>query len=594
MKKRDFTISAVILGILLLCLISGCAGAGKNILPSPDSGETTGLPPADPYQPPAQAKAGDLSVTLKVGWNLIRYPVGNSKKFTAVTMTRNGETKLLNDAVTAGWTQNKVRFMKGRGIQLIGTGTPNAAFLPGGQYYVFSYFNKVLLEFNKPLITSIDPSSAPAGAPVSINGINFGTVAGTVTFTEGKTAEITSWTDTQIVCTAPDGIATGPLRVAAHGSQSNTAAFTVMYPVAGDFYVSASNGSDGNPGTPSRPFKTITRAMSAASSGQVVIVEGGTYALSTNGETVPVQVGNGIQLKGSYHYYFTQRDFVNHLSVIDGESAPEPVYDYREEWDPEGNPIIIQNLIGFTGRQISVVVTFSGPGNTTLFEGFKVTGRFAYGGSGGAFYCDGTSPAVNNCVISGNSCYGGWGAGVYCGPNASPVFNNCIVTGNSNGAGHAAGFFCKSPEYMLDFENPQPPTPNNSHPVINNCTISGNSAATDGGIKVEGYDIVLTVNNSIVTDPIGGQRNNEAGTSSINMYNSDYGSLNVNELNTSFTACMSVDPIFAGGSDLHLQPGSPCINAGNSSLVPGGITFDFDGNPRIVNTIVDMGAFEKQ
>jgi hypothetical protein len=230
MKKKHLAISVAILGILLLFLISGCAGAGKNILPSPDSGETTGLPPSDPYQPPAQAKAGDLSVTLKVGWNLIRYPVGNSKKFTAVTMTRNGETKLLNDAVTAGWTQNKVRFMKGRGIQLIGTGTPNAAFLPGGQYYVYSYFNKVLLEFNKPFISDIEPSSAVAGTQVTISGVNFGDAQGVVTFSQGKEAPVTSWSDTMIICTTPEGLETGTLSILAHGSQSNAFSFTVAPP----------------------------------------------------------------------------------------------------------------------------------------------------------------------------------------------------------------------------------------------------------------------------------------------------------------------------------------------------------------------------
>jgi len=44
--------------------------------------------------------------------------------------------------------------------------------------------------------------------------------------------------------------------------------------------------------------------------------------------------------------------------------------------------------------------------------------------------------------------------------------------------------------------------------------------------------------------------------------------------------------------DLHLQPGSPCIDAGNNVALPLFITTDLDGNPRIVNDIVDMGAYE--
>ena len=41
-----------------------------------------------------------------------------------------------------------------------------------------------------------------------------------------------------------------------------------------------------------------------------------------------------------------------------------------------------------------------------------------------------------------------------------------------------------------------------------------------------------------------------------------------------------------------LLPGSPAIDAGNNALIPAGITTDQRGLPRIVNTIVDIGAFE--
>ena len=44
--------------------------------------------------------------------------------------------------------------------------------------------------------------------------------------------------------------------------------------------------------------------------------------------------------------------------------------------------------------------------------------------------------------------------------------------------------------------------------------------------------------------------------------------------------------------DLHLQSTSPCIDAGSNAAIPTGITTDFDGDPRIFNSIVDMGAYE--
>jgi hypothetical protein len=52
---------------------------------------------------------------------------------------------------------------------------------------------------------------------------------------------------------------------------------------------------------------------------------------------------------------------------------------------------------------------------------------------------------------------------------------------------------------------------------------------------------------------------------------------------------MFVDPT---ATNLRLQPGSPCINAGNNAYVAA--PSDLDGEPRIRNGTVDMGAYEFQ
>jgi hypothetical protein len=41
-----------------------------------------------------------------------------------------------------------------------------------------------------------------------------------------------------------------------------------------------------------------------------------------------------------------------------------------------------------------------------------------------------------------------------------------------------------------------------------------------------------------------------------------------------------------------LLPGSPALDAGSNALIPAGVTTDQRGLPRVVNAVVDIGAFE--
>ncbi len=56
---------------------------------------------------------------------------------------------------------------------------------------------------------------------------------------------------------------------------------------------------------------------------------------------------------------------------------------------------------------------------------------------------------------------------------------------------------------------------------------------------------------------------------------------------------ISQDPLFVnpGAMDFHIRPGSPCIDRGTNAA-PNLPAFDYDGDPRIVNGIVDMGMDE--
>ena len=61
---------------------------------------------------------------------------------------------------------------------------------------------------------------------------------------------------------------------------------------------------------------------------------------------------------------------------------------------------------------------------------------------------------------------------------------------------------------------------------------------------------------------------------------------------TTLPGNISADPLFVNpANDFHLTQGSPAINAGDNSA-PNLPQTDFDGNPRIVNGTVDLGAYE--
>jgi hypothetical protein len=54
------------------------------------------------------------------------------------------------------------------------------------------------------------------------------------------------------------------------------------------------------------------------------------------------------------------------------------------------------------------------------------------------------------------------------------------------------------------------------------------------------------------------------------------------------------DPRLVSTTDFHLQQGSPAVNAGSNAAVPGDVTTDIEGNARIQNGVVDIGAYESK
>lgn len=346
-------------------------------------------------------------------------------------------------------------------------------------------------------------------------------------------------------------------------------------------------------------YPKVQLAINAASSTDTVLVAAGRYAPSTNGESFPILMKNGVRLIG----------------------AGAPVCTLDAE------------------RTQRVMLCRDISDTFTRVEGFTLTkGQYnAYGGGGG-IKCEGASPIITSNVIVGNKALRYRGGGIYC-YYSSPTITNNVITGNSAGA--HAGIYCA--RYSSPTISNNIVTGNNamycggikchyfSHPTITNNVITGNSGSEDtGGIGCS-YLSSPSITNNVITGNSGGSEgggihchyasptitnnvitDNSAHTGGgIHCEHYSYPGITYNDVwnnpggNYSGcspgTGCISADPLFVdpAADDFHLQSGSPCIDAGNNNA-PGLPEFDFDGKPRILDgngdgiAVVDMGAYEYQ
>jgi hypothetical protein len=101
-----------------------------------------------------------------------------------------------------------------------------------------------------PGISSVTPTSGPAGTSVTITGTNLGATQGTSTVTfNGTAATVTSWSATSIATTVPVGATTGNVVVTVDGQASNGVAFTVNLPAPTISSLTPNSGPGGIPVT---------------------------------------------------------------------------------------------------------------------------------------------------------------------------------------------------------------------------------------------------------------------------------------------------------------------------------------------------------
>ena len=236
-------------------------------------------------------------------------------------------------------------------------------------------------------------------------------------------------------------------------------------------------------------WPSIQVGISAATDGDIVLVAPGTYygALTFRGKAITVMSEEG---PGS--------------TVIDGDG-------------------------------IGPVVAFAaGETETSVLEGFTITGGDSLS-AGGGILCSYASPTIRNCAIVQNNA--GAGGAIYC-FYASPTITNCTMAHNACACGGGGGI-------RID----------QSNPTITNCIFWDNETISWGEIFVESGSPVITY--CTVQGGFAGEGNIDA------------------------------DPLFLGEDDYRLGEGSPGIDAGH----PGVEFEDLCSPPSLGLARNDMGAF---
>jgi len=342
-------------------------------------------------------------------------------------------------------------------------------------------------------------------------------------------------------------------------------------------------------GDGSGDFITIQEAVNHAISGDTITVKAGTYE-----ENIFI-LGKSISLMA--------QDGPEQTIIDGGQKDSVIVIDHTGKGETKIEGFTIRNGKAYNGGGIYC----RGDSHTTITN-CTISGNSA--NDGGGIYCRGDT-SISHCTISGNSAYNG--GGIYCWGDTS--ISNCTISGNS--AKYGGGILCGGDTTISNCTISGNSAQDDGGGIycwgdttISNCTISGNSAERGGGIYCDWYS-----SPSISHCTISGNSANYGGgiyedfsspqitncilwadsPHEIDWANSFFPTITYSDIQGGWSGQGNIDadPLFVdpNSGDYQLKAGSPCIDAANPNA-PGLPATDIIGNPRVINGLPDMGAYE--
>ena len=322
---------------------------------------------------------------------------------------------------------------------------------------------------------------------------------------------------------------------------------------------SGNNGSNWNDA-----YATLTAALDHASYGDQIKVAQGTYLPDTTGLTysqdATFQLVDGVAISGGYAglnaKHPDMRDINFFKTILSGDLMANDSPDNQNTEDNTRH-----------------VVTGSGTGPMTVLDGLVINaGIGTFNGSfGGGIYIAAGSPTISRCVFTNIRGMRGYsGSAIYAKDSSNPVITNCVFQG-----GHlSGGTLCETPAVQ----------------TITNCIfldcIQG-AIMQFGGVPVIANCIFTQCQWAMYLDY------SNADIRNCLFFDNDEVVVLDGQAEPVFTGCIYDSPLFVNryGGDYHLQQNSPCIDSGDNSPVSTD-AIDLDGNQRVINGTVDIGAYE--